>query len=186
MKPLHILLIFTGSAFSLCGQQAFTGLTNGYVFDSVGQSIRAVLGMPGAASLGAPSQPLWDLVSVAPNGKRALGVSGLSVSLIPDLSQPASFTILMQAAGTISRIGWSGDSTTAAIYSAVSRQLERITGLDATPAVHDPIDLTALSATISGWSLSPDGRYLALSSPALGKASIYLPTVTRFRFLLVL
>jgi len=178
MKPSYILLMLAGSAFSLSGQQTFSGPASGYVFDSVEGSIRPVLGIPGAAYLGSqpglPSGQLWNLVSVAPNGKRALAVSGLSVNLIPDLSQPGSFNSIAQVPGPISRIVWSGDSTAAAIWSVTAGQLQRITALDSTPLVHDPIDLSALLGTLSGWNLSPDGRYVALSSPASGTASVYL------------
>jgi WD40 repeat protein len=178
MKSSYILLALAASTPSLSGQSTFSGPASGYVFDSVEHSIRAIVGIPGAAYLGSqtaspPAVP-WDLVSIAPNGKRALGVRGLSVNLIPDLSQPASAASIAQAAGPISRIVWSGDSTTAAIWSPAAGQLRRITGLDSAPVVHDAIDLTALAGVPSGWSLSPDGRYIALSSPASGTASVYL------------
>jgi len=178
MKSSYILVALAASALSLSGQSTFSGPESGYVFDSVDHSIRAIVGIPGAASLGSqpgsPPVPPWDSVSVAPNGKRALGVRGFSVNLIPDLSQPASAASIAQTAGPISRIVWSGDSATAAIWSPAAGQLQRITGLDSAPVVHDAIDLTALAGTLSGWSLSPDGRYIALSSPASGTASVYL------------
>ena len=178
MKSPYILLMLAASALSLSGQKTFSGPATGYVFDSVEHSIRAMVGVPGAAYLGSQPdsapQPSWDSVWVAPNGKRALGVSGLSVNLIPDLSQPASITSVAHVAGAISRIAWSGDSTAAAIWAPAAGRLQRITGLDSAPIVHDPIDLTALAGAPSGWSLSPDGSYVALSSPASGTASIYL------------
>jgi hypothetical protein len=174
MKPSYILLTLAGSALSLSGQNTFSGPASGYVFDNVGHSVRAVLGVPGAAYLGSASQQAWDSVSVAPNGRWALGVTGLSLNRIPDLSQPASFTSIPQGSGPILRVAWSSDSTTAAIWSPTTGHLQRITGLDSAPAVHDPIDLTAVSGLLSGWSLSPDGRYLALSSSAPGASSVYL------------
>ena len=178
MKSLYILPALAASTLSLSGQSTFGGPASGYIFDSVEHSIRAIVGTPGAAYLGSqpgsPAVPPWDSVSVAPNGKRALGVRGLSVNLIPDLSQPASGASVAQAAGPIARIVWSGDSTTAAIWSPAAGQLQRITGLDSAPVVHDAIDLTALAGVLSGWSVSPDGRYIALSSPASATASVYL------------
>src|SRR5580658_6754644 len=114
MKPPYILLMIAGSALSLSGQKTFSGPAGAYVFDSPGHSVRAVFGVPGAAYLGSPTQSAWDLVSVAPNGKWALGVSGLSVNRISDLSQPASFSLVVKAPGPIVRIAWSSDSTTAA------------------------------------------------------------------------
>lgn len=174
MKPLCVVLTLAGSALSVSGQNTFSGPASGYVFDNVEHSVRAVLGLPGAAYLGSASQPGWDSVSVAPNGRWALGVTGLSLNWIPDLSQPASFAPIPQASGPILRIVWSSDSTTAAIWSPATGHLQRITGLDSAPAVHDPIDLTAVSGLLSGWSLSADGRYVALSSSAPGASSVYL------------
>jgi hypothetical protein len=178
MKTLYILLILAASVISLSGQQTFSGPASGYVFDSVQQSIRPILGVPGASWLGvpsgSPSGQQWDSVSVAPNGKRGLGISGLSINLIPDLSQPAGFTSIAETSGPVSRIMWSADSTTAAIWAPTTGQLQRITSLDSTPVVHASIDLTVLSGVLSGWNLSPDGNYVALSGPALGRASVFL------------
>lgn len=173
MKLSYMLSMLAGSALSLSGQSTFSGPASGYVFDNVGHSVRAVLGVPGAAYLGSASQPAWDSVSVAPNGRWALGVTGLSLNWIPDLSRPASFFSLPQVSGPILRIAWSSDSTTAATWSPTTGHLQRITGLDSAPAIHDPIDLTAVSGLLSGWSLSPDGRYLAFSSSAPGTSSVY-------------
>jgi hypothetical protein len=176
MKTFYILLILTASVFSLSGQQTFSGPASGYVFDNVQQSIRPLLGLPGASWLGARSgaEQQWDSVSVAPNGKWGLGLSGLSINLIPDLSQPDTFTSVGEASGPISRIVWSADSTTAVTWSPTTGQLQRITALDSTPIVHTPLDLTVLSGVLSGWNLSQDGRYVALSGPALGRASVFL------------
>jgi hypothetical protein len=174
MKPSYILLTIAGSALSLSGQKTFSGPAGAYVFDGSGHSVRAVLGVPGAAYLGSPTQPAWDLVSVAPNGKWALGVNGLSVNRISDPSQPASFSLLVQAPGPIARIAWSGDSTTAAIWSPQAGQLQRITGLDSTPSAHAPIDLSGIGGLLSGWSLSPDGHDLALASSASQVSSVYI------------
>jgi WD40 repeat protein len=181
MKLLYTLAVLAGSTLSLSGQKTFSGPASGYVFDDVEHSVRPILGVPGAAYLGSqpaapsqPPQPPWDSVSVAPNGKRALGVSGVSICVIPDLSQPTAFTSIGQSSGPILRIAWSGDSTTAAAWSPAAGQLLRITGLDSTPVVDDPIDLTALSGNLAGWSLSPDGRYVALSSRAAETGSVYI------------
>src|ERR1700719_288303 len=128
MKPSHILLMLAGSALSLSGQKTFSGPAGTYIFDSVIHSIRAVSGIPGAAYLGPPSGPAWDLVSISPNGKRAIAVNGLSVNLIADPTQAASFIVIGQTSGPVSRAVWSGDSTAAAIYSETAGQLQRITG----------------------------------------------------------
>ncbi|HWF11049.1 MAG TPA: hypothetical protein VG297_21420 [Bryobacteraceae bacterium] len=180
MKPSHILAVLTGSVLgiglqSAGAQTAFDGPASGYAFDASAHAVRAVLGVPGAAWL-APALPgpAWDFLSVAPDGKRGVGIAGASIDLIPDLSQPANFTALGPVRGQVDRIAWSSDSTVAALWSPRSRELRRITGLDATPTVHDPIDLTILGEVVSGWSLSPDGRSVAISAPGSGGASLYL------------
>lgn len=172
MKLSYSVLMIACAAISLQGQNTFSGPVSGYVFDTASNSIRAVQGVPGAASLMAAVGPSWDFVSVAPNGTRALASSGLSLSLIPDLSQPASSQVIAQIPGGVSRIAWSTDSSTAAVWAQAAGLLQRITNLDSTPAIHAPVDLTVLAGVLSGWAIGPDGRYLALSSA--GTNTIYL------------
>lgn len=174
-----VLATLAGSALSLGAQTAFDGPASGYVFDSGTHAVRAVVGVPGAAllapaSAGSAGTPAWDFLSVAPNGIRALGIAGGSINLIPDLSMPANFATLGPVQSQVARIAWSGDSTVAALWSPRARELRRITGLDAAPALHDPIDLTVVGQIVSGWSLSPDGRTVAISAPGSAGASLYL------------
>src|SRR5581483_6926206 len=77
----------------LCAQQQeFSGPITGYVFDAATHSIRPLIGRPGAANLGAPWVTHWDVASVSPNGKMAIGVRAGAVRLIGDLSRPGIFT----------------------------------------------------------------------------------------------
>jgi hypothetical protein len=174
VKPSHIPALLAACALTLSGQSAFDGPASGYVFDGAARAVRPVVGVPGAAVLGTASGPAWDFLSVAPNGKRALALAGGSLHLIPDLSKPADFAEIGPLQAQVARIAWSADSTAAAMWSPRARELRRITGLDGTPALHDPVDLTSLGGVLAGWSLSPDGRSLALSGPGLGSTYVYL------------
>lgn len=166
--------MLAGSALSLWGQSAFDGPASGYVFDNSARSVRAVAGVPGAALLGPASGPAWDFLSVAPNGKRALAIGNGSINLIPDLSRPANYAVLAPAQADVIRIVWSADSTAAATWSPRAREMRRISGLDGSPALHAAIDLAPLGEVLSGWSLSPDGRSLALATSTESGGSLYL------------
>src|SRR5271165_3132771 len=165
MKRLIIMLIAAAPSYA---QMTLGGPVTGYIFDGPGRSIRSILGRPGAAYLGPVSVTDWDLASIAPNGKTALGLRGQSVNLIPNTANPESWTPLNQIIGTADRIAWSADSTEAVLLSSAGRQLQSITGLDATPVVHPAADLSALGSAISGWSVSPDARSIAFIAGAAG------------------
>jgi hypothetical protein len=138
------------------------GPITGAIFDTSTHSIRSIMGLPGAAYLGAAAGSTWDLAMPSPDGKRAVALRGAELSLIPDLSQPDAATDLGPVIETVDRMVWSADSSTAVLYSSRSNQLQRVTNLNATPAIQPAIDLSNTGA-ISGWAISPDGASLAYS-----------------------
>ena len=143
------------------------GPITGAIFDSSTHSIRSIVGLPGAAYLGAAAASSWDLAMPSPDGNRAVALRGAELSLIADLSQPDAATDLGGVIQTVDRVVWSADSSTAVLYSSRSNQLQRITGLNAalnaTPAIQPPIDLSAAGG-ILGWAISPDGGSVAYST----------------------
>jgi hypothetical protein len=172
------------SAFAVCaaGASAQTisgGPVTGAIFDTATHSIRSIMGLPGAAYLGAVPASTWDLAMASPDGKKALAVHGGNLSLIADLSQPDAATNVGGVIAALDRVIWSADSSTAILYSSRSNQLQRVTGLNGTPAIQPAIDLSG-AGTISGSALSPDGRSvaysIAASTAAAGNGSVYLVT----------
>src|SRR5579884_2573592 len=107
------------------------GPITGAIFDTSTHSIRSIMGLPGAAYLGASALSTWDLAMPSPDGKKAVALRGGELSLIADLSQPDSATDIGAAIQTVDRVVWSADSSTAVLYSSRSSQLQRVTGLNA-------------------------------------------------------
>jgi hypothetical protein len=177
---MKISVIF--SAFALCaaGANAQTisgGPITGAIFDTATHSIRSIMGLPGAAYLGAAPASTWDLAMPSPGGRKALAIRGGNLSLIPDLSQPDTATNIGGVIAALDRVVWSADSSAAILYASRSSQLQRVTGLNGTPAIQPAIDLSGVG-TISGWAISPDGRSVAYSIAAstagAANGSVYL------------
>src|SRR5689334_3973659 len=68
------------------------GPITGAIFDTPTRSIRSIMGLPGAAYLGAAAASTWDLAMPSPDGKRAVALRGAELSLIADLSLPDAAT----------------------------------------------------------------------------------------------
>jgi hypothetical protein len=145
------------------------GPITGAIFDTSTHSIRSIMGLPGAAYLGAAAASTWDLAMPSPDGKRAVALRGAELSLIADLSQPDAATDLGGVIQTVDRVVWSADSSTAVLYSSRSNQLQRVTGLNGTPAIQPSLDLSGVGGVL-GWAISPDGGSLAWST----STSVYL------------
>ena len=150
-------------------QTITSGPITGAIFDTATRSIRSIMGLPGAAFLGAAASSTWDLAMPSPDGKRAVALRGAELSLIGDLSQPDAATDLGGVIETVDRMVWSADSSTAVLYSSRSNQLQRITGLNTTPAIQPPIDLSGAGG-VSGWAISPEGGSIAYAT----NTSVYL------------
>lgn len=177
MKYLFVAPALIALSASLGAQSTFSGTVSGYVFDGVSRSIRPVLGSLGAAQLGSAHRTPWVYASISPNGKMALGIGRNSVDLVADLATPDLFAALSQIIRMPEQIVWSADSSTAVLYSPEARQMQRITGLGSAPAVQSAIDLSMFGAgAVAGWSVSPDGTAIALTTSAAGTASVYLLT----------
>lgn len=173
MRNSALLAAVAAYALSMSGvataQTISGGPITGAIFDTATHSVRSIMGLPGAAYLGATPASTWDLAMPSPDGKRAVALRGAELSLIADLSQPDTATDLGAAIETVDRVVWSADSSTAVLYSSRSNQLQRVTGLNATPAIQPALDLSAAGA-IAGWAVSPDGSSVAYSA----NGSVYL------------
>jgi hypothetical protein len=172
---MKISVLFSAFAVCAAGASAQTisgGPITGAIFDTATHSIRSIMGLPGAAYLGAVPVSTWDLAMASPDGKKALAIRGGNLSLIPDLSQPDAATSMGAVIDAVDRVVWSTDSSTALLYASRSSQLQRVTGLNGAPAIQPAIDLSG-AGTVSGWAVSPDGRSVAYS---IANGAVYLLT----------
>lgn len=98
---------------------AWAAPSSGFVYDSIGRSIRPVTGLIGAALLGPSVASEIDWVSVAPNQKSALAESNGSQVWIPDLSAGSSHPL--DAVPLAWQAFWAADSSQAVILSTDSK-----------------------------------------------------------------
>jgi hypothetical protein len=154
-------------------QTLSSGPVTGSVFDTVTHSVRSIVGLPGAAYLGGATASAWDLAMPSPDGKKAAALRGSDFYLIANLDSSDAATRVGTVIDAADRIVWSTDSGTVAVYSSRSGHLQRVRGVDSTPSVDAPIDLTAFGS-IAGWSLAPDGKSMAVSTTSGNTGSVYL------------
>jgi hypothetical protein len=132
------------SAATLCGQASVSGPASKYVFDPGSQTIRAIIGTPGAAYLGQSVVAGVHFGSVAPNGLSAIVVSGTTADLIADLTQSRALLPLVGAMDSPDQILWAQDSSGAVLFSSRTRSLQFVTQINQQPVVHSSVDLRAL------------------------------------------
>ena len=108
---------------------AIRGPVSGVVFDGAARALRPVIGVPGAAYLGAPLAAGVDFASVAPDGRRALAVSRGTVYYVRGLDTGVPRWRILEQRASADRAAWSPDSGTVAVWSAESGRLRLWRGL---------------------------------------------------------
>ena len=135
------------------------GPVTGFIFDAQAGVIRPMLGIPGAAYLGTVTVTGVDAAAVAPDGSAALVLQerGTRLVLYGGLRNgpPAAVAIRGAIAG-VDHFAWSGDSSSAAVYSSASGQAQILTNLAQSPAAGAPLDLSALPGPVT--ALAFDGQ----------------------------
>lgn len=134
---------------------ALQGPSSGFVFDAPSRSIRPIVGLQGAAYLGAPAVSDVDFAAIAPDGRSALAVRAGGVNLIRhlDSASPTS-EALDPLIGAPDRIVWAANSSAAVLYSAATSRLQWLRVSDSAAAPEAPIDLSFLPGTLT--LLAPD------------------------------
>jgi len=190
----HSLKAVIACVFQICALSAaettIQGVGVGYYFDPAGGTIRAINGTPGAAYLSAPLVSGLSRGWLAPNGRSALVIRNGALVLIPDCGNPGTETVLTETAarGRVRRssaasaasysagdlVAWSGDSTSAAVYSPDRKALLVFGGLPANPAAPAAIDTSAISDAIVSVHVSNNAQAVALTVNRGGSTSLYL------------
>jgi hypothetical protein len=163
----RILLLIAAGAAQLCAQPSAStgGPSLGFVFDSRGQVLRPILGIPGASLFGDPlvlpnsisTATIADkqTVAIVNDGTwKALALSAGSATVLPD-GLPAT-----------ARVAVSENGTAAAFYDGDNNALSVVTSISASPSLN-AVSLAALPGNVSVFAVADDGSLL-LSSPVAG------------------
>jgi hypothetical protein len=146
----------------------FHGPILGFVYIDGSRTIRPLLGIPGAARMGAPIIGNIDFASIAPNSNSALITKAGQSSFIRGLAEltPVSSSVngLIDA---VDRVVWNRDGSVALLYSSSGNQLQRIQ-VSATGASPDPpMDLSPWG-TLTALTIDPAGRHIAFGVAGSG------------------
>ena len=150
MRSVFAVLSVIFSIGSLAAQTPVSGPTEGFVFDLPTNSLRAVVGFLGSASLGPAILPKLDYASVAPQKNyaiafqdgRCLVVSGLDSEHVTTTTLPGAFSVPESVA-------WSGDGSVAVLYSRTGNWVRTISDLPISPNAASFLDLSSQGGVLS-------------------------------------
>jgi len=143
-----------------CAQVAagVAGPVTGFIFDPPSETIRPMLGIPGAAYLGDAVATGLSAAAVSPNGTLALGVERTGrLLLYTGLSHSGAHPVSVPGAipgGSL--FAWSADSSAAAVYAVGSLKAQIVTASAKAPAAGAAIDLSSLPGAVAAMAF--DGQ----------------------------
>ncbi len=145
----------------------------GLVFDEAARSVRPVLGLPGAATLGAALKAPFALerAVAAHRAAFALGVDGRDGAVI--LITGAGARKLRGVAAAPGEIVFSPSASTAALYYGDRDVIEVVRGLPEHPEVAGSLDAAVLPGPLSALAVSDDGLVLAGCQAGPDSAVVY-------------
>lgn len=128
MNPFSLIILLVSA--SLTAQtSAIRGPVSGFVHDGSTRAVRPVIGIPGAAYLGPAVASGVDFASVAPDGRRALVLSGGTLYFVRGLRSGELRWRILEQRTSADRAAWSPDSRAVAVWSAAAQRLRLWRGL---------------------------------------------------------
>ncbi len=165
MRATFLFVLGLISANGLPAQQpSVGGPVEAFTFDAPTRSLRAVIGVPNAASFGPALLDNLDFASVAPlqnygivlEGGKYLAVSGLGSKTI------SSAPIVGVTAGA-DGIVWSGNGSLAILYSRTGRWFQTVAGFPGAPAAGALVDVSPLGGSLTAVAVDTLGKQIAVA-----------------------
>jgi len=157
----RISLILSLAAGVACGQQSpFAGVLAGPVFDPPTNSIRMILGYPGAARVGQPVYTDLDDAAIAPDGKSAVVLRGSRIAGLRRLDTGSVQEVDFSASYSNLQAAWSPDSQLAVVWFANPDNTATFQLWPVQQAAAPPLATTLSSAAVRCVRLLPDGVLL--------------------------
>lgn len=176
------LLTLASAAVLLPAQESarLAGPTSGLLFDAPSRAIRVVMGVPGAAYLGAAVANDLDNGSVSPDGRLAVAVSGGAASLL----KIADASLAPLGDGCEGALAWAADSSAFALACSDGVRLFKVSsGAAQRASLAEFLGANALAVDASGsavFAAGADGIYrvdaesAALLAPVANASSLAL------------
>jgi hypothetical protein len=164
MRGPSILLV-AGALIGLLPAQEnpLSGPMEGFAFDAATKSLRPILGSLGSASLGAPIFGGVTYASVAPHQNYALAFQGDHCVLVSAMGSDQVSILKLDGSFTVPEgVAWSGDGSTAILFSRTENWLQVLSGLP--NAVHPGpmLSLSLLGGSLSAVTADLHGDHVAI------------------------
>jgi hypothetical protein len=150
---------------------SMTGPVSGHLF--AWNSLRPILGVPGAAYLGRAILADLAYAAVSPDGTKALALQGGSWHLVRLSAGEAVASDIVGPENGYTCASWNGRSSAAALWSPHSTHVQLI-DLESVPRLDGAIDLHAYGERISFVSVDPAGKAVIAAVDAADSPSLYL------------
>lgn len=171
MRSGFVLLMICVSMGLLPAQQA-TGTIEGFLFDLPTKSLRPVNGSLGSATLGQPILGGLAYGSVAPHQSFALVFQDEHCALLSGLGSQTTLAPVAGAFAVPDGIAWSGDGSTAVLYSRAGNWIQTISGLPAAPNPGQQLSAASLGGSLTAVATDLHGTHVAIGI-AGGTAGVY-------------
>jgi hypothetical protein len=146
----------------LPAQTSVTGPVEALTFDPPTRSVRAVIGVPGAASFGPALLDNLDLASVAPGQNYGIAFEGGKCFLISGLgSKSINKTAIQNAPARPQGIAWAAGGSLAILYSG--SWFQTIAGFPQTPAAAEMVDVSTLGGSLTSVASDAPGQQIAVT-----------------------
>jgi hypothetical protein len=179
MRSLIALFLFACLSLGVASAQSLSGPVEGFVFDDPTQSLRAVNGFPGSATLGSALLSEVTFGSVAPYKNYAIAVQSGHTLFLSALGSGHLTTVkLVGVVGEPDGIVWSADSSVAVLYSSSGNWIQTVSGLPKTPHVNSHLSLSSLGGTLADVATDADGKKIAIAMRG-SRGGVFLNTASQ-------
>ena len=161
MRFAFLILLLPIFSTWLRGQTSVTGPVEALTFDAPTRSVRAVIGVPGAASFGPALLDNLDLASVAPGQSYGLVFEGGECFFVSGLGSKINKARVQNAQASPQGIQWAAGGSLAILYSRTGNWFQTITGFPAAPAAGAVVDVAPLGASLSAIASDGPGKQIA-------------------------
>ena len=157
-------------------QTQVSGPVEGFTFDGPTGSFRPVIGLPGSASLGSGVSTIFERGYVAPRQNYGLAFKDETWAVVTGLgTAQISVSALSGAFGSPEGVVWSGDGSTAVLFSRSKNWIRNLGGLPGAATAGESVDLSFLTGSLSAIAADTTGKRIAIGV-AGESGGVYLMT----------
>jgi hypothetical protein len=137
---------------------AVAGPVSGFIYDGGSLALRPIIGIPGAAYVGASVFSGVGFAAVAPNGSLAIARLGGALSLVSGLETGSPTLLRLDSPlDGVDRVTWAPDSAIALLFASSARKFQRVHVSATAPVVDAPVDVPAQFGDPAALAIAPSG-----------------------------